>query len=53
MLSSQTKDTANAIAMRTLKQKLPGGLTLKSLIDVDEEVLNEFIRPVGFHNRKA
>lgn len=53
MLSSQTKDTANAIAMKTLKQKLPGGLTLKSLIQVDEDVLNDYIKSVGFHNRKA
>ncbi|KAG4303549.1 hypothetical protein PCK1_000067 [Pneumocystis canis] len=53
MLSSQTKDTANAIAMKNLKQNLPGGLTLKSLIEVNESVLNDFIRPVGFHNRKA
>ncbi|KAG4303895.1 hypothetical protein PORY_002712 [Pneumocystis oryctolagi] len=53
ILSSQTKDTANAIAMKALKQKLPGGLTLKSLIEVDEEVLNDLIRPVGFHNRKV
>ncbi|QSL64349.1 hypothetical protein MERGE_001649 [Pneumocystis wakefieldiae] len=53
MLSSQTKDTANYIAMKTLKQKLPGGLTLKSLIDVDENLLNDYIKSVGFHNRKA
>ncbi|EMR11620.1 hypothetical protein PNEG_00059 [Pneumocystis murina B123] len=53
MLSSQTKDTANYIAMKTLKQKLPGGLTLKSLIEVDENLLNDYIRPVGFHNRKT
>ncbi|KTW29372.1 hypothetical protein T552_01326 [Pneumocystis carinii B80] len=53
MLSSQTKDSANHIVMNTLKQKLPGGLTLKSLIEVDENLLNDYIRPVGFHNRKA
>ncbi|ORY76364.1 DNA glycosylase [Protomyces lactucae-debilis] len=53
ILSSQTKDTVNFAAMTKLKENLPGGLTLESLLEVDEQVLNQLIWAVGFHNTKA
>lgn len=54
MLSSQTKDTTNAIAMRRLQTELPApGLTLETILDVDPVRLNELIYVVGFHNNKT
>lgn len=54
MLSSQTKDTTNAIAMRRLQTELPvPGLTLENILDVDPAHLNEMIYVVGFHNNKT
>ena len=54
MLSSQTKDTTNAIAMRRLQTELPApGLTLENILDVDPVKLNELIYVVGFHNNKT
>lgn len=54
MLSSQTKDTTNAIAMRRLQTELPvPGLTLENILDVDPVHLNEMIYVVGFHNNKT
>ena len=54
MLSSQTKDTTNAIAMRRLQTDLPSpGLTLENILDVDPIKLNEMIYVVGFHNNKT
>ena len=54
MLSSQTKDTTNAIAMRRLQTELPSpGLTLENILDVDPIHLNEMIYVVGFHNNKT
>lgn len=54
MLSSQTKDTTNAIAMRRLQTDLPiPGLTLENILDVEPEKLNEMIYVVGFHNNKT
>ena len=54
MLSSQTKDTTNAIAMRRLQTELPHpGLTLENILDVDPDKLNEMIFVVGFHNNKT
>ena len=54
MLSSQTKDTTNAIAMRRLQTELPSpGLTLQNILDVDPVRLNEMIYVVGFHNNKT
>jgi len=53
MLSSQTKDTVTAVAMKNLQQNLPGGFTLASLLAVDQEHLNQLIAKVGFHNNKA
>jgi endonuclease III len=60
MLSSQTKDTTNAIAMKRLCKELPpyedgapGGLNLENVLAVDPKLLNELIWVVGFHNNKT
>ena len=54
MLSSQTKDTTNAIAMRRLQTDLPPpGLTLENILAVDPVELNKMIFVVGFHNNKT
>jgi endonuclease III len=53
MLSSQTKDTVTAAAIRNLQENLPGGFNLQSMLDVEPDVLNELIGKVGFHNNKT
>lgn len=53
MLSSQTKDTVTAVAIRRLQNELPGGLTLETILDVDPVILDEKIGKVGFHNTKT
>lgn len=53
MLSSQTKDTVTAVAMKQLQEGLPGGFNLDALLHVQPEALNRLIYPVGFHNRKT
>ena len=53
MLSSQTKDQVTAAAITRLKQELPGGLTLSSLLAVTPKDIDEMICKVGFHNRKS
>ncbi|KAG6084779.1 hypothetical protein E4U31_000911 [Claviceps sp. LM219 group G6] len=60
MLSSQTKDTVNAVAMERLKTELPAykagapaGLNLENILAVDAGVLNGLIWAVGFHNNKT
>ena len=54
MLSSQTKDITNALAMRRLQTELPSpGLTLENILEVDPVKLNEMIYVVGFHNNKT
>ena len=60
MLSSQTKDTTNAIAMGRLQKELPAykegapvGLNLENILAVDPKLLNELIWVVGFHNNKT
>ncbi|TAQ86606.1 hypothetical protein B7494_g5065 [Chlorociboria aeruginascens] len=60
MLSSQTKDTTNAVAMRRLQLELPAhregaepGLTLENILAVEPTLLNELIWAVGFHNNKT
>lgn len=60
MLSSQTKDTTNAVAMRRLQTELPAhkpgappGLNLENMVAVDPDKLNELIWAVGFHNMKT
>lgn len=53
MLSSQTKDTVTAVAMKNLQDNMPGGFNLEGLLNVDPEHLNEMIGKVGFHNNKT
>lgn len=53
MLSSQTKDTVTAAAVRTLQAELEGGLSVASILKVEPEVLNRLIGKVGFHNNKT
>lgn len=54
MLSSQTKDTVTAAAMKNLQENLvPGGLCLEALLEVEPEELNRLIEKVGFHNNKT
>ncbi|PQE23623.1 endonuclease III protein [Rutstroemia sp. NJR-2017a BVV2] len=60
MLSSQTKDTTNAVAMNRLYNELPAykegaptGLNLDNILAVDPKLLNELIWVVGFHNNKT
>lgn len=54
MLSSQTKDTTNALTMRRLQTELPApGCTLENILNVTPHSLNEMIWAVGFHNNKT
>ena len=60
MLSSQTKDTVNSVAMKKLQKELPAhkpgapvGLNLDNVLAVDPKLLNEMIWQVGFHNNKT
>ncbi|OAA52895.1 DNA glycosylase [Cordyceps fumosorosea ARSEF 2679] len=60
MLSSQTKDTVNAVVMRRLQTELaacrpgaPPGLNLDNVLAVDPDTLNQMIWAVGFHNNKT
>ncbi|KAJ3216365.1 DNA N-glycosylase and apurinic/apyrimidinic (AP) lyase, partial [Chytriomyces hyalinus] len=53
LLSSQTKDAANAAAIERLKTQLPGGLTIESVLEVDLKTLQSLIRGVSFHMKKA
>ena len=58
MLSSQTKDEVTARAMYNLTQYCmeeydSPGITLMALLKIDETHLDQLIRMVGFHQRKA
>lgn len=60
MLSSQTKDTTNAVVMKKLQTELPAhkpgapvGLNLDNMLAVEPKLLNELIWAVGFHNNKT
>ncbi|ERT01773.1 hypothetical protein HMPREF1624_00067 [Sporothrix schenckii ATCC 58251] len=60
MLSSQTKDTVNAVVMARLQAELPPhapgappGLNLENMLAVDPTLLNQLIWQVGFHNNKT
>ncbi|KID87224.1 DNA glycosylase [Metarhizium guizhouense ARSEF 977] len=60
MLSSQTKDTVNAVAMKRLQTELPPhkpgappGLNLDNVLAVEANLLNQLIWAVGFHNNKT
>ncbi|KAL5119808.1 alpha,alpha-trehalase nth1 [Pleosporales sp. CAS-2024a] len=53
MLSSQTKDTVTAVAMRNMQENMPGGFTLESMLAIAPPDLNAMINKVGFHNLKT
>lgn len=53
MLSSQTKDTVTAVAMKNLQDNIPGGFNLEGLLNIEPEHLNDLIGKVGFHNNKT
>lgn len=59
MLSAQTKDEVNYQAMSNLTsylindKKMPLGITLESILEIDEAKLDELIFKVGFHKRKS
>jgi endonuclease III len=60
MLSSQTKDTTTALAMKRLQSEVPPhrpgaplGLNLNNILAIEPSKLNELIHAVGFHNNKT
>lgn len=59
MLSSQTKDEINAKAMHNVMEYCieelgdSEGITLESLLSIEEKALDKEINSVGFHSRKA
>lgn len=53
MLSSQTKDTVTAVAMKNMQDNMPGGLTIESILVIGPQLLNSLISKVGFHNNKT
>ncbi|KAL8948035.1 MAG: hypothetical protein Q9222_005738 [Ikaeria aurantiellina] len=55
MLSSQTKDTTTALAIRNLQTALPPphGFSLEGILAVPATELNNLIYAVGFHNNKT
>ncbi|KAF3038934.1 DNA N-glycosylase and apurinic/apyrimidinic (AP) lyase [Didymella keratinophila] len=53
MLSSQTKDTVTAVAMRGMQERMPGGFNLESVLALEPTELNSMINKVGFHNLKT
>jgi len=50
LFSSQTKEEFTFTVMRTLKER---GLTVQSILDMDEGTLGQIITPLGFWKRKA
>ncbi|KAL1592739.1 alpha,alpha-trehalase nth1 [Paraconiothyrium brasiliense] len=53
MLSSQTKDTVTAVAIKGMQERMPGGFNLESVLALEPPALNAFINKVGFHNLKT
>ncbi|KAH6625128.1 DNA repair protein-like protein Ntg1 [Boeremia exigua] len=53
MLSSQTKDTVTAVAIRGMQERMSGGFNLESVLAIEPAELNGFINKVGFHNLKT
>ncbi|KAJ4351251.1 alpha,alpha-trehalase nth1 [Didymosphaeria variabile] len=53
MLSSQTKDTVTAVAIKGMQERMPGGFKLESVLVLEPPALNAFINKVGFHNLKT
>ncbi|KAF8710851.1 Endonuclease III -like protein, partial [Rhizoctonia solani] len=53
MLSSQTKDEVTAAAVENLRQVLPGGLTVDSILAAEPSIISNAIGKVGFWRRKT
>ncbi|KAJ2157251.1 alpha,alpha-trehalase nth1 [Coemansia sp. RSA 552] len=53
MLSAQTKDEITADAVRTLSNRLSGGLTPRALSEAPIDLIHECVRRVGFWQRKS
>lgn len=53
MLSSQTKDTVTSAAVIKMQNEMEGGLCLESILNIDEATLDNMIKTVGFHTKKA
>ncbi|KAG2520106.1 hypothetical protein BBO99_00007266 [Phytophthora kernoviae] len=55
LLSSQTQDPITYAAMQRLHElgEDAGGLTIETVLDTSEDKLDELLKPVGFHHRKA
>ncbi|SCV69483.1 BQ2448_2503 [Microbotryum intermedium] len=53
MLSSQTKDPVTHQAVKNLREQLPNGLCLESLLFATPEQIDAAICKVGFHNIKT
>ncbi|SGY76700.1 BQ5605_C005g03508 [Microbotryum silenes-dioicae] len=53
MLSSQTKDPVTHQAVKNLREQLPNGLCLDSLLSATPEQIDAAICKVGFHNIKT
>lgn len=53
MLSSQTKDTVTSAAVIKMQKEMEGGLCLESILRIDEATLDNMIKTVGFHTKKA
>ncbi|KAJ3394329.1 DNA N-glycosylase and apurinic/apyrimidinic (AP) lyase [Lobulomyces angularis] len=51
-LSSQTKDAVTYQAMKNLRGH-NSGLTVDSILEMDDQLLDSYIGKVGFHNRKT
>ena len=59
MLSAQTKDEVTARGVENIMRycieelNISQGLTLEGILQIDEETLDQLIKQVGFHTRKA
>lgn len=53
MLSSQTKDEVTSEAVKNLQKGLSGGLTPSTLSQSNVDTVDQLIKKVGFHKRKA
>lgn len=52
-LSSMTKDQQTSQAVNNLKENLTDGLTISSILNTSEDLIDEQIKMVGFHRKKA
>lgn len=53
LFSSQTRDQDTAAAVRNLQNHWTGGLTVANVRKATEEEIDQQIRRVGFHQKKA